>query len=86
MSEDESPAEAPAENPVEAPVEAGTLGRTQKRLLRRIFNGRTTPLVVDDQPFLTYKEALRYLETLPQEAMDAAYAVMKPFADRKAGD
>jgi hypothetical protein len=78
MSEDEIPAEAP--------VEAGTLGRTQKRLLRRIYNGRTTPVVVDDRPFLTYKEALRYLESLPQDTMDAAYAAMKPYADRQAGD
>ena len=42
--------------------------------------------MVDDKPFLTYKEALRYLETLPQDAMDAAYAAMKPYADRQAGD
>ena len=82
MSEDETPAQAP----VEAPIETGTLGRTEKRLLRRIYNGRTTPVVVDDKPFLTYKEALRYLETLPQDAMDAAYAAMKPYADRQAGD
>lgn len=82
MSEDDTPAEMP----VEAPIEVSTLGRTQKRLLRRIYNGRVTPVMVDDKPFLTYKEALRYLEALPQDAMDAAYTAMKPYANRKAGD
>lgn len=86
MSEDAPSTETPPEAAPETPVEPGTLGRTQKRLLRRIYNGRTTPVMVDEQPFLTYKDALRYLETLPQDAMDAAYAAMKPYADRKVGD
>ncbi|WP_395327271.1 hypothetical protein WBP06_10580 [Novosphingobium sp. BL-8H] len=60
-----------------------SLGRTQRRLLRRVFNGRTVPVVVDDKPFLTYKEAARYLLSLPVEERDAAYDAMKVFADRK---
>ncbi|TCM21404.1 hypothetical protein EDF56_10168 [Novosphingobium sp. PhB165] len=59
------------------------LGRTQKRLLRRVFNGRTVPIVVGGKPFLTYKEALAHLGTLPSEEQDAAYAVMKTFAGKR---
>ena len=51
--------------------------RAQKRLLRRIYNGRTIPIVVNDIPFLTYKEASRYLLSLAPDARNAAYAVMK---------
>lgn len=53
------------------------LGRTERRFLRRIFNGRTVPIVADGQRFLTYKEASRYLLSLPPDARDAAYAHMK---------
>ena len=53
------------------------LTRTQRRLLRRIFNGRQVPLVVNGQSFLTYKDANRYLLALEPEARDAAYAAMK---------
>lgn len=53
------------------------LSRPQRRLLRRIFNGRTVPLMVDDRPFLTFKEANRYLQSLDPEARDAAYAALK---------
>lgn len=53
------------------------LGRTERRFLRRIFNGRTVPIVADGQRFLTYKEASRYLLSLPPDARDAAYAQMK---------
>ena len=53
------------------------LGRTERRFLRRIFNGRTVPIVADGQRFLTYKEASRYLLSLTPEARDAAYAQMR---------
>lgn len=58
-------------------VESNALTRPQRRLLRRIFNGRVNPLVADGRPFLTYKEASRYLESLGVEARDAAYAELK---------
>lgn len=38
-----------------------SLGRSHRRFLRRIFNGRSVPIIVDGLPFLTYKEASRYL-------------------------
>ncbi|PNU02443.1 hypothetical protein [Novosphingobium guangzhouense] len=53
------------------------LTRPQRRLLRRLYNGRTEPIVADDKPFLTYKEASRYLLSLDGEAREAAYLEMK---------
>lgn len=53
------------------------LGRTQRRLLRRIYNGRTVPLMADGKPFLTYKEAARYLLSLSVEARASVYEEMK---------
>jgi len=53
------------------------LTRTQRRLLRRIYNGRTVPIMVDDRPFLTYKEASRYLQSLAPDAREAAYVEMR---------
>jgi len=53
------------------------LSRPQRRLLRRLYNGRTEPIVADGHPFLTYKEASRYLLTLTDEAREAAYQEMK---------
>lgn len=53
------------------------LTRPQRRLLRRIYNGRTVPIVVDGKPFLTFREASRYLLTLSPEARDAAYLEMR---------
>jgi len=53
------------------------LGRSQRRLLRRIYNGRTVPIMVDGQPFLTYKEASRYLLSLTPDAREEAYAEMR---------
>jgi len=54
-----------------------SLTRPQRRLLRRIYNGRTVPIVVDGKPFLTFKEASRYLLTLVPEAREAAYLEMR---------
>ncbi|WP_395394195.1 hypothetical protein WBP07_03015 [Novosphingobium sp. BL-8A] len=62
------------------------LDRAQRRLLRRVYNGRTVPIVVDGTPFLTYKEAAKYLESLPPEQREAAYAVMKTFAGNRKGE
>lgn len=53
------------------------LGRPQRRLLCRIYNGRTVPIVVDGMAFLTYREAAQYLLKLAPEDRDAAYAEMK---------
>lgn len=53
------------------------LTRAQNRLLRRIYNGRSVPLVVDGRPFLTFRDASRYLRSLAPEARDATYAEMK---------
>lgn len=53
------------------------LTRPQRRLLRRIYNGRTVPIMAGGQPFLTYKDASRYLESLQDEAREAAYLEMK---------
>lgn len=54
-----------------------SLSRQQRRSLRRIYNGRSVPIVADGKPFLTYKDASRYLEALPPQARDAVYAEMK---------
>lgn len=54
-----------------------SLNRTQRRFLRRIYNGRSVPIMADGCPFLTYKEASQYLQSLPPEARDAAYAQMR---------
>jgi hypothetical protein len=59
-----------------------SLSRTQRRLLRRIYNGRSVPIIADGRPFLTYKDARQYLEALAREARDAAYAEMKGQAKR----
>lgn len=58
-----------------------SLSRAQKRLLRRMFNGRTVPINANGKSFLTFKAASQYLQTLTPEARDAAYAAIK--ADAK---
>lgn len=57
--------------------ESHLLTRPQRRLLRRIFNGRTIPIVADGRSFLTYKEASGYLQSLAPEAREAAYAELQ---------
>jgi hypothetical protein len=54
-----------------------SLTRKQKRLLRRIYNGRSVALVADGRPFLTYRDASRYLRSLEPQAREAAYDEMK---------
>lgn len=53
------------------------LTRAQNRLLRRMYNGRSIPIVADGKPFLTYRDASLYLRSLEPDARDAAYAEMK---------
>lgn len=53
------------------------LSRAQRRSLRRIYNGRSVPIIADGRSFLTFKDASQYLQSLTQEARDAAYAEMK---------
>lgn len=60
------------------------LSRPQKRLLKRLYNGRTIPILVDDRSFLTYRDATRYLLSLALDARDAAYAAMKAHSRDKA--
>lgn len=57
--------------------DSNSLTRSQRRLLRRIFNGRTVPIAADGRSFSTYQAASRYLQSLTQEARDAAYAELK---------
>lgn len=52
------------------------LSRAQRRALRRIYNGRTVPIVIEGRPFLTFREAKAWLSTLPPDARDAACAAM----------
>lgn len=59
------------------------IGRPERRMLRRIFNGRTVPIIMDGQPLLTYKHALRYLETLSPEARSAVCLEMKHQAENQ---
>lgn len=60
-----------------------SLDRSQRRFLRRICNGRTVPVIVDGQPFLTYKEISRYLLSLTPDARDKACAEMRNSAARE---
>ena len=57
--------------------ESHSLTRPQRRLLRRIFNGRTVPVVADGRSFLTYKEASGHLQSLAADEREAAYAELK---------
>jgi hypothetical protein len=57
-----------------------SLSRSQRRLLRRIYNGRSVPIIADGKPFLTYRGASKYLQSLTPQARDAAYAEMKEMA------
>ncbi|HQS96742.1 MAG: hypothetical protein B7Y31_08080 [Novosphingobium sp. 16-62-11] len=62
---------------METPEDDHVLSRPQRRLLRRIYNGRTVPIMVDGAAFLTFRQASQYLQSLSPEARDAAYAAMK---------
>lgn len=64
---------------------ASPIGRTQRRLLRRIYNGRTVPIIADGQAFLTYKDAVRYLEALDADTREAVYEEMKASAKNGKG-
>ena len=54
-----------------------TLCRMERRLLRRIYNGRTVPIIVNGRPFLTYQQASRYLLSLSPDARAKAYGAMR---------
>lgn len=64
----------------DAAAESDGLARPQRRLLRRIFNGRTTPVIVGDSALLTYRDASRLLLSLPIDARDIAYATIRRLA------
>ena len=57
------------------------LSRSQRRALRRIYNGRTVPIIADGRSFLTFKDARHYLQSLAREARDTAYAEMRAKAE-----
>ncbi|SMC49619.1 hypothetical protein [Novosphingobium sp. B1] len=59
------------------PDAEAALSRPQRRLLRRIYNGRTVPIEVDGKPFLTFKDASRYLLALAPDEREAAYLQMR---------
>ena len=80
----EAPAETSDEAAIEAPIPFIDLDRPQKRLLKRLYNARTVPVMADDRPFLTYREACRYLTSLAPEPREAAYAQMKAHVRDKA--
>jgi hypothetical protein len=61
------------------------LGRAQRRLLRRIYNGRTVPIIANGRPFLTYREASAYLLSLAPDAREQACAQMRSGAANGAG-
>ena len=61
----------------EADEAADGLTRPQKRLLKRLYNGRTVPVTVAGQDFLTYRDAARYLLSRTGDAREEAYAAMK---------
>ncbi|MPT47928.1 MAG: hypothetical protein E2598_05815 [Sphingobium sp.] len=63
-------------------AEDQALSRPQRRLLRRVFNGRTVPVSAAGLLFLTYKEAARYLLSLTPDAREAAYREIKENAER----
>jgi hypothetical protein len=54
-----------------------SLSRSERRSLRRIYNGRSVPIIADGRPFLTYKDASHYLQSLAPQARDVVYAEMK---------
>jgi hypothetical protein len=60
------------------------LTRPQRRALRRIYNGRTAPIMIDGQAFLTFKAARQFLLSLDSEAREAAYLAMRAQADQAA--
>lgn len=66
-----------AEDPAITEERSQSLDRPQRRLLRRIFNGRTVPVFVDGRPFLTYKEASRYLLSLADDDRQKAFLDMR---------
>jgi len=47
--------------------------------------GRTVPIIADGRPFLTYKEASRYLLSLTDGAREQAYAQMSRGPDSGSG-
>ncbi|MBT0669945.1 hypothetical protein HT136_16385 [Novosphingobium profundi] len=63
-------------------AEAEALTRPQRRLLRRLFNGRTEPIVVDGRALLTFQEAKRYLLSLEPDAREAAYQTIRSQGER----
>lgn len=79
ITEDNTP--APSHAVIGAPEHENAtdeaISRPQRRMLRRIYNGRVNPLVVNDMPLLTYKEATRYLLSLEGNEREQAYAQMK---------
>lgn len=64
------------------PSDDESLSRPQRRLLRRLFNGRTAPVAIDGRLLLTYQDASRYLLALAGETREAAYREIRKNAER----
>jgi hypothetical protein len=60
--------------------------RPQRRLLRRLYNGRTVPIRIGALEFLTYKAALAHLLTLDLAEREACYEQMKAAAKSGSAD
>lgn len=79
----EAVAAEPAPNHEATPVQAAPLlpaeplSRAQRRLLRRVYNARSTPVMVDGLAFMTYRQASAYLLKLAGAEREAAYGTMK---------
>ncbi len=63
-------------------TEDQSLSRPQRRFLRRIFNGRTTPIVAAGRSFISYKDAARHLQALTVEARETVYREIRENAER----
>lgn len=57
--------------------------RPQRRYLRRVFNGRTDPMVIGGEPFLNYKQASAYLKGKTFDECESFVASVKSFLSEK---
>ncbi|WP_260928095.1 hypothetical protein [Novosphingobium sp. 9] len=61
-----------------------SLERPQRRLLRRLFNGRTTPIHVNGVTLLTFRQASAHILSLPEAEREGAYQAIKLAAKTEA--
>lgn len=68
--------------PEQTPPDEVSLARPQRRLLRRLFNGRSEPITAGGREFLTFQDAKRHLLALAPEERERVYGEMKAQAGR----